>query len=62
MLTIKTTNQSQTHYGHHKNYTILNTTFVSLHTLLTVTDMEELIHAHPPRETDPDDMTVLELF
>ena len=22
--------------------------------------MEELIHAHPPRETDPDDMTILE--
>ena len=62
MLTTKTTKQSQTHYGHRKNYTILNTTFVFLHTLLTVTDMEELIHAHPPRETDPDDMTVLELF
>ena len=62
MLTTRTTKQSQTEYGHRKNITILNTTFVFLHTLLTVTDMEELIHAHPPRETDPDDMTVLELF
>ena len=62
MLTTRTTNQSQTEYGHRKNNTILNTTFVFLHTFLTVTDMEELIHAHPPTETDPDDMTVLLLF
>ena len=61
MLTTKTTKQSQTHYGHRKNNTILNTTVVFLHTLLTVTDIK-LIHAHPQRETDPDDMTVLELF
>ena len=56
MLTTRTTNQSQTEYGHRKNNTIRNTTCVFLHTLFTVTDMEELIHA------DPDDMTVLELF
>ena len=62
MLTTRTTNQSQTEYGHRKNTTTLNTTIVFLHTLVTITDMEELIHAHPPRETDPEDMIVWLLF
>ena len=62
MLTARTTNQSQTECGHRKNATILNTTVVFLHTLVTVTDMEELIHAHPPREIDPENMIVWLLF
>ena len=62
MLTTRTANQSQTEYGHRKNITILNTTDAFLHTLVTVTDMEESIHANAPGETDPDDMIVWLLF
>ena len=59
MLTARTTNQSQTECGDRKNTTILNTSVVLLHTLVTVTDMEEFIRAHPPRETDPEDDRVV---
>ena len=45
--------QRHTEHGHHKITAILDATFACFHT-----DMDELIHAHPPRETETDCIVV----
>ena len=49
--------QRHTEHGHHKISSILDTTFACFRT-----DMDELIHAHPPRETETDCIVVRWLF
>ena len=49
--------QRHTEHGHHKITAILDATRACFHT-----DMDELIHAHPPRETEPDCIVVWLLF
>ena len=44
-------------HGHRKITAILDATFACFHK-----DMDELVHAHPPRETEPDGLVVWLLF
>ena len=49
--------QRHTVHGHRKITAVLDATVACLHK-----DMDELIHAHPPRETEPDGILIWLLF
>ena len=53
MSNARAASERRTEHGHHKITAILDATFACFHT-----DMAELIHAHPPRETEPDCIVV----
>ena len=57
MSTARAASQRHTEHERHKSTAILDTTFACFDT-----DMDELIHAHPPRETEPDCILVWLLF
>ena len=57
MSVARAASQRHTEHGHHKMTAILDATFACFHT-----DMDELIRAHPPRETEPDCNVVWLLF
>ena len=49
----RATSQRHTEHGHHKLIAILDGSTACFHT-----DMDELIHGHPPRETEPECIVV----